>query len=74
VATIETSTASIEFTELLEDATMMFYYLTLQDLDFVTLSNFDYVENISLYLTRSNSPSVLAIDDTTIQVECVESI
>jgi len=48
----------IEYTELLEDKSTLFYYATLQDLDFTTLSPNNNDDNLVLYLTHTSEPTL----------------
>lgn len=48
----------IEYTELLEDDSTVFYYLALQDFDSAALEGVTNPNNVALYLTRSADPTM----------------
>jgi len=69
VAPIGVGAILIEYTELLEDKSTVFYYLTAQDLNFATLKVVTDLDNLVLYLTRSAEPTIrdVSINDLAVR-------
>lgn len=48
----------IEYTELLEDNSTIFYYLSIQDVNSTTVESVTDFDSVALYLTRSANPTI----------------
>jgi len=70
----------LEFTELLDDPTTLFYYLNIQDFNFTTAAQqlgANNIDNVDLYLTASPTPMAASAqqeDDRTVRIGNVASV
>mmetsp|Transcript_14226 Transcript_14226/g.35698 ORF Transcript_14226/g.35698 Transcript_14226/m.35698 type:complete len:491 (-) Transcript_14226:85-1557(-) len=58
VAPIGTGVLLMEYTELLQDNSTVFYYLSIQDWNATTLEGVANPDDVALYLTRSSEPTL----------------
>jgi len=65
----------LEFTELLDDPTTLYYYINIQDFSFTTDVQFKNIENVNLYLTASSTPVVTGIhEDKSVKIANVANV
>jgi len=65
----------LEFTELLDDPTTLYYYINIQDFSFTTDVQPNNIENVNLYLTASSNPVATGIhEDKSVKIANVANV